>query len=256
MSGLRCLETTRPRRAEVALYLVRGASGTLHEAVPGPSSQDGLAGGHPALLTSTVGFGLGLALAAAGARAVAWVCHDSLDSDRGRLDGSGLLSFGAGPERVLVTTLRRAEDVLQAALEAARCPGLGAALVELGGDGRAADFTATRRLALAAKASGVAVVLVRATPFPGASAAAARWAVEPAPSTPLEAGAPGHPAFRVTLLRHRGGAPERTLRLEWSRDQQSFVAAPLLGAVVPAPADRPAQEVAGRWLALGERRAG
>lgn len=204
----------------------------LHEAISASASQ----------FAAAIGFGLSLALRAAGSHPIAWISHDILSSESGRLDGSGLAAFGASPEKVLVVSLRRAEDVLRAGLEAARSPGLGAAIVEVRGEARVLDFTATRRLALAAQAHGVTTILVRSAACPGSTAATTRWRVGFAPSKPLEGRAPGHPTFYATLLRHRGGIPEHAWRVEWNRDRRSFAEAPLLGAVVPAPADRPAQE--------------
>lgn len=219
----------------------------LHETVPAGASQ----------LAAAIGFGLGLAIRAAGPRPIVWASHDILASESGRLDGSGLAAFGAKPEKVLVISLRRAEDVLRASLEAARSPGLGAALVEIRGDARAVDFVATRRLALATKTSGVTMILVRSATRLDSTAAATRWRVGFSPSIPLEGYAPGHPAFQVTLLRNRGGTSEHVWRMEWSRDRRSFAEAPpLLGGVVPAPADRPPQAVPWRGSMPEARRVG
>lgn len=230
-----------------------GPAGRAGRFTSGAPSLDGYTGGlgrgrlHEVLPTggavAATGFALGLALRASGAGPIGWVRHDALDHEVGQPSGAGLAALGEGPERVLVVPLRRAEDVLRAALEAARCPGLGAVLLQVRDEPRRLDLTATRRLALAAAASGVTVILERAGEGP--SAAVTRWGVSAAASTPLEAGAPGHPAFLVTLLRHRGGLTGRAWRLEWSRDRQSFAdgiadGASLPGAVVPAPAHRPA----------------
>ena len=61
------------------------------------------------------------------------------------------------------------------------------------------------------------------------------------------ANAPGHPAFDVTLLRHRGGIAGIEARLEWNRDRQSFDQTPLPGGV-------PAVAIGGAGQAV-ERRA-
>ena len=134
---------------------------------------------------------------------------------------------------------------------------------------RLLDLTASRRLALAAEASGVMTVLLRASSKQDASAARTRWQVSALPSQALESNAPGNPAFSLRLLRHRGGLAEREWRVEWDRDRQSFQepsafqepsgfqeqsifparavstetspdAAPLSRSVVSFPADRPA----------------
>ena len=131
----------------------------------------------------------------------------------------------------------RSDDALWAADAGARCPGLGAVLLETGG--RPLGLTATRRLALGLRASGTTLILLRGGP-PMPSAAMTRWRVASALSRALEANAPGHQAVSVTLVRHRAGIAERTWQMEWDRDRQRFAErAPLPGAVVPLPADGP-----------------
>jgi protein ImuA len=210
-------------------------------------------------LAAATGFSVGLAIRAAPTRPVLWVRQDVLDAETGRLHPPGLVELGLDPARILLVRARDAGGVLRAGGEAARCAALGAVLIEPWGDPRLLDLTASRRLALAAEASGVTTVLLRASPRQQASAARTRWQVSALPSRALEANAPGNPAFSLRLLRHRGGIDEREWRMEWSRDRQSFQeqsvfpdraastgrlpdAAPLPRPVVPFPADRPAAE--------------
>jgi protein ImuA len=210
---------------------------------------------------SAVGFGLGLALRAASGRPLFWVRQDILEGEAGRLNGMGLAEFGANPDALSLVRGRDAEAVLRAGVEAARCKSLGAALIEVFGAPRALDLTATLRLARAAEVSGVTVFLVRiragqevgtlAKTGPPPSAAASRWRARAQNSSALLANAPGAPCFSVTLLRHRGGAAERSWRLEWQRDRGLFeeaangVSATLSGAVAALPADgKAAQEFA------------
>ncbi len=67
--------------------------------------------------------------------------------------------------------------ILRAGAEAARCPAVGAVLMEPWGEARPLDLTASRRLTLAADQSGVTVFLLRARPRP------------PGPAPPPAAGA-------------------------------------------------------------------
>jgi protein ImuA len=200
---------------------------------------------------AAVGFGLALALRAAPGRPLLWARQDFLESEAGRLSGLGLAEFGADPAALSLVRGRDAEAVLRAAVDAARCKGLGAALIEISGAPRALDLTATLRLARSAEASGVTLFLLRIR-VDGArqgrqtwppSAAVSRWRAGAQNSRALLANAPGAPCFFVTLLRRRGGAADRSWRLEWQRDRGLFREtvethnAPLSGSVPALPAD-------------------
>ncbi|PZQ10377.1 MAG: hypothetical protein DI565_19860 [Ancylobacter novellus] len=200
--------------------------GALHE-VYARRAQDAVA---------AAGFGLGLVLRAAGGRAIVWARQELVDVETGGLYGDGLAAFGCDPRRLLMVRARDPTGVLRAAAEAARCPAIGAALVEIWGDPKVLDLKASRRLSFAAAASGVTVVMIRPGATPAPSAAASRWSVAAAASSPLKANAPGRPAFEAALLRHRAGLGPRTWRLEWDRDRASFESAPLSRAVVSVPA--------------------
>ena len=210
--------------------------------------------------TAAAGFGLALALRAApggrcsGRGRIFWRARP------GRLNGMGLAEFGVDPAALSLVRGKDAEAVLRAGVEAARCKSLGAALIEIFGAPRALDLTATLRLARAAEASGVTVFLLRIRAGEGAKDRAAaqrrRLALAGAgakfarPSRQCA----GAPCFSVTLLRHRGGAADRSWRLEWQRDRGLFheaaegVSATLSGALAALPADGEAAE--------RERRAG
>ncbi|MCI4680157.1 hypothetical protein K9U39_10875 [Rhodoblastus acidophilus] len=197
--------------------------------------------------SAAAGFGLALALRAAPGRPLLWARQDFLDGETGRLNGVGLAEFGADPAGLSLVRGRDAEAVLRAGVEAARCKGLGAALIEIFGAPRALDLTATLRLARLAESSGVTLFLLRicageATRAPP-SAAVSRWRARPQNSRALLANAPGAPRFFVTLLRHRGGAADCSWRLEWQRDRGFFretaetYNAALSGSVPAFPAD-------------------
>lgn len=166
-----------------------------------------------------------------------------------RLHAPGLAAFGLDPGRLLLGVLPDADAVLRAGADVLRCPGVGVAVIELWRNPRNLGLTATRRFQLAAEASGVTALLLRIEAEPSPSAAATRWAVRSIASRPLEANAPGRPAFELELLRHRGGGGQvgrGRWRLEWDGDASRFRdlgAAPLSGAVVSVPADRQAAPV-------------
>lgn len=148
----------------------------------------------------------------------------------------GLAALGLDPAQVIMGRLPNALALLRAGVDALRCSGLGAVIMDLPGRVRELDLTATRRMTLAAEASGVTPILLRTNAQPTPSAAHSRWSVESAPSRAFPANAPGHPAFTFTLLRRRGGAAGMNWQMEWDRDTRSFCPlepAPLSGAALP-----------------------
>ena len=179
-------------------------------------------------IAAATGFALGLALrvglgeAGASERPILWARQDFVDAEAGRLHAPGLNELGLDPARLLLVRARDGEGVLRAGAEGARCPALGAVLIEPWGEPRMFDLTASRRLALAAEGSGVPVLLLRVAAAEAPSAARTRWQVRALASRALEANAPGAPAFALRLLRQRGGAAEREWRVEWDRDRHRF----------------------------------
>ncbi len=241
-----------PGATDGLLALARGA---LHEVVA-PGSADAAA---------AAGFALGLALRAAEGRPLLWARQDFIDGEAGLLSGMGLAAFGLDPAALVAVRARDATGVLRALAEGGRSPALGAAIGEIWGDPPVLDLTASRRLSLAARGSGVTLILLRLAAARSSSlegkapsAAETRFEARAAPSSSLEANAPGAPAFAVTLLRQRAGIPGRRWHLEWDRDHRTFRpiaigasrAAPLPRPVAPLPAGRP------DGAAGGVRRAG
>lgn len=153
--------------------------------------------------------------------------------------GDGLALLGIDPGRLTIVETGSDADMLRAGLEAARCPGVAAILME--SEGRFADYdlTASRRLVLAAERSRACVLLLRADAEPRSSGAQTRWAVRSAPSVALEADAPGWPSIAVELLRQRGGTSGGRWQLSWDSDDGCFrdaaAGAPMPGTVVPLP---------------------
>ena len=194
----------------------------------------------PADAAAAAGFAVALAVRAAAAKPIVWVRQDFLDAETGRVHAPGLADLGLDPGRVLLVRAKDVAALLRAAGEALRCAALGAVLMEPWGASPLLDLTASRRLGLAAEESGVPALLLRAAAAPAPSAAATRWRAAAAPSLPLEAGAPGHPAFDIVLERRRGGAEGGPWAVEWNRELGVFRERPALsGAVVSLPAGRP-----------------
>ena len=106
---------------------------------------------------------------------------------------------------------RDAKAALWAMEEGLRCAAIGAVIGEIWGDPAALDFTATRRLAVAAERHGVAAWLVRLGGSANLSGARRRWRVASRPSLPhpLNPRAPGAAVWDCELFRARGHAPGR-----------------------------------------------
>jgi protein ImuA len=135
-----------------------------------------------------------------------WVQERMAILETGRIHPPGLPS----PNLIHVAA-RDSRSALWAMEEGLRCAALGAVIGELWGDPKALDFTATRRLAVAAERSGVPCWLVRLSGSANLSGARMRWRVASLPSliNPFDARAPGTPALETELFRARGTAPGR-----------------------------------------------
>lgn len=167
-------------------------------------------------------FAIALAVRASGKKPVVWVRQDFVSVEAGEVYAPGIAELGLSPDRLILVKARDGPAVLRAGEEAVRCPPLGAVIVEPWGAPKALDLAASRRLALAAGQSGVSLFLVRAGAKPAPSAAATRWSVRPSLSRALEADAPGHPSWRLSLMRDRAGGAGRTWTVEWNRDDGVF----------------------------------
>lgn len=190
---------------------------------------------------AAAGFAAALALRALPAgRRVVWVRQLHGETETGALYPPGLAGLGFDPDSLILVRARDGLGTLRAGIEAVRCPALGAVVIEPWGSPKALDFSASRRLSLAAARSGVTTLLLRTGAELRPNAAQTRWRVRAGVSQPLAAGAPGHPAFEIVLLRHRAGVAGLGWRLEWDHEHRVFrEASPLSGAVAALPAGRP-----------------
>jgi len=196
-------------------------------------------GRHSATAT---GFIAGLIGRVAARRPVVWVRQDFAEIESGALSMSGLAELGLDP-RVLVTV--RAADIdtaLRTAADALACDALGVVVLEVWGQARQLDLVASRKLTLAAQASGVTGLLLRVAAEPLPSSAETRWIVRAAHSPPAAPfGAWGAPVFDAQLVRNRHGPIGRWI-MEWKCDECLFAkSAAHPQPVAAAPAHRPDQ---------------
>lgn len=196
---------------------------------------------------SMAGFAIGMAMATTDRPVLPmlWLRVQRAARLGGVVHASGWAELGGGPGHGLVAVVPDAMALLRATVDALRCAGLGAVIVESWGAMRELDLTASRRLVLAAEKSGVPLFLLRVEAEPVPSAAQTRWQVASAPSRALPGQAPGNPVFDVTLLRQRSGPCGLSWRLEWDRDQRLFRKAALSGAVVSVPSCGPVEDTGG-----------
>jgi protein ImuA len=185
----------------------------------------------------------GLTGRAAARRPLVWVRQDFTEIESGALSMSGLAELGLDP-RLLVTV--RAADVdsaLRAAADALACDALGVVVLEVWGPARQLDLVASRKLTLAARASGVTGLMLRVAAEPLPSTAETRWIVRAAhspPATPSRL-AWGAPMFDAQLVRNRHGPVGRWI-MEWKCDECLFEKpAAYPQPVAAAPAHRPHQ---------------
>ena len=171
---------------------------------------------------AATGFIAGLAGRLTPRRPLVWVRQDFSELESGALSMSGLAELGLDP-RLLVTV--RAADVdaaLRTAADALACDALGAVVLEVWGEARQLDLVASRKLTLAAQASGVTALLLRVAATPQPSTAETRWIVRAAHSPPA---APwigwGAPVFDAQLVRNRHGPVGRWI-MEWKCDECLF----------------------------------
>lgn len=208
-------------------------SGEVHEIFAAKASD----------MHSASGFTAALALRLrAEKRSLLWLRTQEAERRSGALYAPGLAELGLDPSDIFLAVLRSTVDLLRGGADAARCNGLGTVVIECWGNPSSLDLTASRKLALAARDSGVTVLMLRPAALPSPSAADTRWSIRAGASTPLAANAPGLPVFDAELLRRRSGPAGKSWRMEWDRDRQRFAEPPLPGAMVSVPAGRPAAD--------------
>ena len=137
------------------------------------------------------------------------------DPDRLHLHAPGLMGLGIDPGRVTKITLRKEQDLLWAIEEALDCAYVAGVVGVLWSE-KLYDFTASRRLALRAKKSGVSAFVVRSHRANGTTAADTRWRISSAQSKALRTGRAldrafpprlGKAQWRLDMTKCRGAKP-------------------------------------------------
>jgi len=178
--------------------------------------------------TAATGFITGLASRMTARRPLLWVRQDFSDVEAGALSMSGLAELGLDPRRVVMVRAADVETALRTSADALACDALGAVVLELWGETKQFDLVASRKLTLAAQASGVTGLLLRMAAQPLPSTAETRWMLRAAHSPPGAASMPaalwsawGAPRFDAELLRNRQGPVGRWI-MEWKSDECLF----------------------------------
>jgi len=209
------------------------ALGAMHEVFADAGRQSAAA----------TGFVAGLAGRVSARRPLVWIRQDFTELESGAVSMSGLAELGLDP-RLLVTV--RAADVdnaLRTAADALACDAVGVVVLEVWGEARQLDLVASRKLTLAAQASGVTGLLLRMAAQPQPSTAETRWIVRAAHSPPAPSpwSAWGAPLLDAQLVRNRHGPVGRWI-MEWKCDECLFgKPAAYPQPVAAAPAHRPHQ---------------
>ncbi|MEZ5946933.1 MAG: hypothetical protein R3C13_10695 [Hyphomonas sp.] len=151
-----------------------------------------------------------------------WISQTSLVHDLGHVPERALRELTADRMRRFSVVTRHGSEALWAAEEAIMSGAVHHVIAEV----EEADFTATRRLALASEKHGVPVTLLLPHRCEGATAAATRWRVSPRPSAPnrYDPHAPGASRCRAVLERCRIAPEEagRVFDLEWNDETLSL----------------------------------
>ena len=204
---------------------------------------------------AATGFIAGLAGRAIARRPLVWVRQDFTEIESGALSMSGLAELGIDPRLFVVVRAADVDTALRTAADALACDALGGVVLEVWGEARQFDLVASRKLTLAAQASGVTGLLLRVAAEPSPSTAETRWIVRAAHSPPATAASGsvwGAPVFDAQLVRNRHGPVGRWI-MEWKCDECLFEKpAAYPQPVAAAPAHRSHQTPA----RMRQRRAG
>ena len=192
---------------------------------------------------AATGFIAGLVGRAAARRPLVWVRQDFTEIESGALSMSGLAGLGLDPRLLVTVCAADVDTALRTAADALACDALGVVVLEVWGQARQLDLVASRKLTLAAQASGVTGLLLRVAAEPLPSTAETRWIVRAAHSPPATPSLPtwGTPMFDAQLVRNRHGPVGRWI-MEWKCDECLFEKpAAYSQPVAAAPAHRPHQ---------------
>ena len=157
-------------------------------------------------------------------------------ADFGQIHGPGLRTLGFDPAKLLLVEARNDTDALWAMEESLR-PEAAPAVVAGAIEGRL-DLTMSRRLNLAAAASGTPLLLLRSPAAAGTSAAATRWRVAAAPAGRDRFGAIAGAQWHLALERYRNGRGGQWL-IGWDHVADRFHLAEIVADRAPAEGTSP-----------------
>jgi protein ImuA len=193
---------------------------------------------------AATGFVAGFAGRVAARRPLVWIRQDFTEIETGALSMGGWAELGLDPRLIVTVRAADVDAALRTAADALACDALGAIVLEVWGQARQFDLVASRKLTLAAQASGVTALLLRLAAQPQPSTAETRWIVRAAHSPPAASLMPaawGAPLFDAQLVRNRHGPVGRWI-MEWKCDECLFSQpAAYPQPVAAAPAHRPYQ---------------
>src|SRR5882762_4726710 len=239
--GIERIETPGDAHAQNRIALGHaGADATLCGGLARAAVHEVFAEGHQS--AAATGFIAGLAGRLTPRRPLVWVRQDFSELESGALSMSGFSELGLDPRCLVTVRAADADSALRTAADALACDALGGVVLEIWGDARQLDLVASRKLTLAAQASGVTALLLRVAATPIASTAETRWIVRAAHSPPGSIFSVwGAPMFDAQLVRNRHGPVGRWI-MEWKCDECLFSKpAAYPQPVAAAPAHRPYQ---------------
>jgi protein ImuA len=189
------------------------ALGAMHEVFADAGRQSAAA----------TGFIAGLAGRVASRRPVVWIRQDFTEVEAGAVSMNGLCELGLDPRLLVSVHAADVDHALRATADALACDAVGAVVLEVWGEARQLDLVASRKLTLAAQASGATGLMLRMAAEPRASTAETRWIVRAAHSPPGSQpwSAWGSPLFETQLVRNRHGPTGRWI-MEWKSDECLF----------------------------------
>jgi protein ImuA len=192
---------------------------------------------------AATGFVAGIAGCVAARRPVVWIRQDFTEIEAGAVSTSGLVELGLDPRLLVSVHAADVDHALRTAADALACDAVGAVVLEVWGEARQLDLVASRKLTLAAQASGATGLVLRMAAEPRPSTAETRWIVRAAHSPPATQpwSAWGAPLLEAQLVRNRHGPTGRWI-MEWKCDECLFgEPAAYPQPVAAAPAYRPHQ---------------
>ena len=215
------------------------AGGGLNEILPAGAGD----------MAAACGFALALAallagVKKAGAKTLIWIVEDFAAAEYGMPYGPGLAWYGLMPQNLVLVRAPRGQDALWALEAALKTCGV-VVIGQLSAQHRLYDLAASRRLSMAARASGSpGLILHGRARQPPASAAGLRLEIashasEREPSAAQRLPIPGPPCWSVRIAKARAGPgqavqhdPERRYLMAWNPIKGCFCDA----LPVPPPA--------------------